>query len=56
MLLFLFAMSGWLYEMYSKMTDLDYTGNFKFVYQIKNMDENRAQRQTQQKQIIKSQQ
>jgi hypothetical protein len=44
MLLFLFAMSGWLYELYNKMTDLDHTGDFKYVYRIKNVDANRPKR------------
>jgi hypothetical protein len=44
MLLYMFAMFSWLYELYSKMTDLDYTGDFKYVYQIKKVDQNRGKR------------
>lgn len=44
MLLYIFAMSSWLYELYSKMTDLDYTGDFEYVYQIKKFDANRGNR------------
>jgi hypothetical protein len=44
MLLLLFAMFSWLYELYSKMTDLDYTGDFKYVYQIKKFNENRGKK------------
>jgi hypothetical protein len=42
MLLYIFGVFSWLYELYSKMTDLDYTGDFKYVYQIKKFDENRG--------------
>ena len=38
MVLFIFTMFGWLYEMYSKVTDLDHTGDLKFIYRLKNVD------------------
>lgn len=40
MVLLIFSMFGWCYELYRKTTDLDYTGDLKFVYKIKNVDEN----------------
>ena len=38
MVLFIFTMFFWLYEMYSKVTDLDHTGDLKFIYRLKNVD------------------
>ena len=38
MVLFIFTMFGWFYELYSKVTDLDHTGNFKFIYKLKNVE------------------
>ena len=40
MVIFIFAMFGCLYQYFNKMTDLDYTGMLKYVYRIKNVDEN----------------
>ena len=44
MVLFIFSMFGWLYEFYSKTTDLDHTGDLKFIYKIKNVDSTRPQK------------
>ncbi len=50
MVLFIFTMFGWLYEIYSKTTDLDHTGDLRYIYKIKNVDETRPQKT---KEIIK---
>ncbi len=40
MVLFIFTMFTYSYEMYAKVTDLDHTGDLRYIYTIKNMDAN----------------
>jgi hypothetical protein len=38
MVLFIFSMFAYGYELYNKITDLDRTGDLRYIYQIKNVD------------------
>lgn len=38
MVLFIFSMFAYTFELYSKITDLDRTGDLKYIYSLKNFD------------------
>lgn len=38
MLLFIFTLFSYAYELYNKISDLDHTGDLKYIYKIKNVD------------------
>lgn len=40
MVLFIFTMFSFAYELYSKITDLDHTAELRYIYMVKNCDEN----------------
>ena len=40
MVLFIFSMFAYAFELYSKITDLDRTGDLKYIYSLKNFDNN----------------
>jgi hypothetical protein len=44
MLLYIFAMFSYTYELYSKVTDLDHTCNFRYCYTVMNMDKTHAKK------------
>jgi hypothetical protein len=39
MLLFIFTMFSYTYELYAKVSDLDHTGDLRYIYAMKNVDE-----------------